>query len=199
MSRTVKKPEIRRQELIDIALRQFISLGYEKASIRSIVKEANGEIGMFYHHFASKEEMFETALKRFNSNYIIAMENIIDKNLEMGFIELLGKIMLETDEAIEKYRDIQPQKVNWQMLSIFHQSTLSALHPVICETISRYIERGKISPPDVELGLLANFVLSGASAVIHDKNISDMNMKNENLKKMLTHLFNIPNLEMSAE
>ena len=42
-----KQPEIRRQELLQIATRQFISQGYDKTSIRSIVGEVGGEIGMF--------------------------------------------------------------------------------------------------------------------------------------------------------
>ena len=52
-----KQSEMRKQELINIAMRQFIMQGYDKTSIRSIVGEAEGEIGMFYHHFASKEEI----------------------------------------------------------------------------------------------------------------------------------------------
>lgn len=64
------QPELRKQELVRIALRQFLQQGYEKTSVRSIVKEANGEIGMFYHHFASKEEIFEAVLEQYNIAYI---------------------------------------------------------------------------------------------------------------------------------
>jgi AcrR family transcriptional regulator len=39
------KPELRKQELLEIAFRQFLQQGYEKHSIRSIVGEADGEIG----------------------------------------------------------------------------------------------------------------------------------------------------------
>ncbi len=37
--RTVKEPEIRRQELIETALKLFLKKGYEKTSVRDILKE----------------------------------------------------------------------------------------------------------------------------------------------------------------
>ena len=84
----MKEPEGRRQELIAIAMQQFMASGYEKTSVRSIVRAADGEVGMFYHHFASKEAIFEAVLDEFNRRYIEKMHDIIQKEGESGFMEL---------------------------------------------------------------------------------------------------------------
>ena len=80
MSRIVKPPDIRKQELINIALKQFLEKGYERTSVRSILKEANGEIGMFYHYFESKSEIYEAALEKYNKKYIKIRFYLLKKN-----------------------------------------------------------------------------------------------------------------------
>ena len=91
MTRIVKAPDVRRQELIGIALKQFLENGYEKTSIRSILKEADGEIGMFYHYFESKKEIYEAALEHYNEKYIAKMTELINAP-GLGFHEKLNQI-----------------------------------------------------------------------------------------------------------
>ena len=49
MKKNSKKPEVRRQELIDVALRLFVERGYESVSVRDILDEIGGTPGMFYY------------------------------------------------------------------------------------------------------------------------------------------------------
>ena len=41
----------KRDEIIDIAMKLFFENGYEATSVRMIMNEVGGEIGMFYHYF----------------------------------------------------------------------------------------------------------------------------------------------------
>ena len=54
----------KRDEILDKAILLFTQNGYEGTSVRMILQEVGGEIGMFYHYFSSKEELFDCAMKR---------------------------------------------------------------------------------------------------------------------------------------
>lgn len=71
LKKNSKKPEIRRQELIDIAAALFAEKGYEAVSVRDILEVVNGAPGMFYYYFKSKQEI-----------YMVAMEQYITRRLE---------------------------------------------------------------------------------------------------------------------
>lgn len=185
------QPELRKQELIEIAFRQFLQQGYEKTSIRSIVGEANGEIGMFYHHFASKEEIFKTVLEKYNTEYISRIENLIRKEKEGPFIDLLEHIFSDLEGSLYEYGNMHRGKVNTQMLIILHHNTLTSLQPIFCELIQEYINRGEISPPQIETGLLTDFLLFGISAVIHDQGEKSIKVKEKAIKALLGRLLGI--------
>ncbi len=57
MTRTVKNPEERRQELIAVAERLFADKGYENTAVSDIVKDIGVGQGTFYHYFRSKEDI----------------------------------------------------------------------------------------------------------------------------------------------
>lgn len=55
MSRIVKKPDIRRQELLDIGIKLFFEAGGKGVSIQEVVKQAEVATGLFYYYFKSKD------------------------------------------------------------------------------------------------------------------------------------------------
>ncbi len=177
MGKSVKKPEIRKKELIDIAFKQFIERGYEKTSIRSIVGEANGEIGMFYHYFASKEEIFNSVLEQYNTTFVEKLKCLVSNSKKLPFSKLLDSILFGLGETISEYSSIQPDTVNTQTLTILHHNTLLVIQPIFCEIIEDYVQRGEIQLPDVNAGIVANFLLYGMSAIIHDHQIENMDIK----------------------
>lgn len=59
MARTVKKADEHKGELIDIATQLFLSNGYARTTIKDIYTTTGGSFGMLYHHFQSKEDIFE--------------------------------------------------------------------------------------------------------------------------------------------
>ena len=185
------RPELRKQELVEIALRQFLQQGYEKTSIRSIVGEANGEIGMFYHHFASKEEIFNAVLEQYNIAYIGKIKHIINEGKELPFWDLLELIFSYMENSLVEYTKINHGAANKQVLMLLHQKTLISLRPIFCKLIHDYIQRGEILPPKTETGLLTDFLLFGISAVIHYNRENDSEGKKEALKALIYRLLGI--------
>ena len=58
----MKKGEKRKQELLQIAYRMFISRGYENTSVDEIIEEAGIAKGTFYYYFETKEQLLEEVI-----------------------------------------------------------------------------------------------------------------------------------------
>ena len=186
------QPEIRKQELIQIAFRQFLELGYAKTSIRSIVGEADGEIGMFYHHFASKEDIFKEVLETYNQQYILKIENIIRENKNEPFINLIDLLFIDLENSLYEYANMNRGSIDNQMLLVLHHQTLTAIHPLFCDLLRDYIQRQEINTPTKDINLLADFILFGISAIIHDQAETDIKEKENTIKELVSKMLDIP-------
>jgi len=58
-NKNVARGEATRSQLVAIATRMFAERGYEDTSIEAVLREAGVSRGSLYHHFASKEALFE--------------------------------------------------------------------------------------------------------------------------------------------
>jgi AcrR family transcriptional regulator len=190
MSRIVKAPDVRRQELIEIALRQFFENGYEKTSIRSILKEANGEIGMFYHYFKSKNEIYEAALENYNEKYVAKIAEIVDAPIQ-SFEEKLNKIFAYMTDSLTEYRLMYSEKANPEIMTILLAKTLLKMVPLFESLILDGLKNNAMEAPVPNTHLLSEFVLFGMSAIIHDITVKSMEQKISHIKMLLYRLLNI--------
>jgi AcrR family transcriptional regulator len=62
-NKNVARGEATRSQLIAVATRMFAAQGYEDTSIEAVLREAGVSRGSLYHHFASKEALFEAVLE----------------------------------------------------------------------------------------------------------------------------------------
>lgn len=61
--RPVKRAEVSRQQILDVAARLFKARGYADTSLRDIGAEVGMKAGSLYYHFASKEELAGEVLR----------------------------------------------------------------------------------------------------------------------------------------
>ena len=54
----------RKESIMDAALRLFSISGYDTITINDITKAAHCSHGLFYHYFASKEELFHAIMEQ---------------------------------------------------------------------------------------------------------------------------------------
>lgn len=102
MPRVVKSPDVRRDELLDIAQRLIADVGYEAMSVESVTQTAGVAKGTFYHYFSSKEDMLGQLLDRLMDGLFASLE---ERRAAAGgnAIAKLGAIL----EASSQYKAMQ--------------------------------------------------------------------------------------------
>lgn len=88
MVRITKDPEVRRNELLDIALGLVQQVGYDAMSVESVTAAAQVAKGTFYHYFASKEELRFQLLERLGAELHHAIASALDANPGDGAAKL---------------------------------------------------------------------------------------------------------------
>lgn len=79
MKRIVKKPEIRRQEIVQTAKALFLEKGYEKSTMQDVMRQLEIAKGTIYHYFKSKEELLEAVIQEMSDEYLAEVKNTVDQ------------------------------------------------------------------------------------------------------------------------
>lgn len=168
----------KKDEIIAAATALFFTEGYEGTSVRQIITAAGGEVGMFYHYFRSKEELFDTVVDRFFTGY--AKE--LTKSMERADTpEKLADIVLcSFDEAMERYRRVEGS-MHWSVSSALHERTLLSLIPAAEKLLERFGYAGGY-PMDIA----AAKVIAVLSAALHSVSFSEM--EDDEKKELLIRL-----------
>jgi AcrR family transcriptional regulator len=64
MARIVKEHAVRRNEILDVALKLVYTKGYEQMTIQDILDDLQISKGAFYHYFDSKQALLEALIER---------------------------------------------------------------------------------------------------------------------------------------
>ena len=156
----------KRDEILDTAMKLFFENGYEATSVRLIMSEVGGEIGMFYHYFKSKEELFDRVTDRFFTGYEAKFGELISsctspEDFADRFLPLFSGSMGE----FARLRD----NMHWTIQYAMSGKTIFALKPAVADAISRWGIN-----TDVPLDILAGQLLYGISATIHSEDFAKM-------------------------
>lgn len=171
MVRVSKPPEIRKQELVDIALALFMERGYEKVSVRDILKEVNGAPGMFYHYFESKQEIYNEAMKQMVNREVKKREQILT-NKSLPIIERFRNVIDVIENGIRSYYKTfnSPDNIPYEETIIMQ--LLTAMAAPVSQVLLEAVEE-RIIP--VEAGVttetahpMALFIIHGCYGLIHN-------------------------------
>ncbi|WP_434278036.1 TetR/AcrR family transcriptional regulator [Acinetobacter sp. CE-15] len=75
---------IREKQILDIAEKQFIELGYDEVSIESIRTAANVSRPMVYDYFGSKDQVYLACVKRARTEYENKLVEVFKSNLPLN-------------------------------------------------------------------------------------------------------------------
>lgn len=174
--RITKDPEVRKQEILDTAIKLFVSKGYEKTSISDIANAMGVSQGLCYRYFASKEEIYEAALYQYS--YFL-MHRALDA------YDYEGKPLLEQIRMMSGSMGgyAEAEKERPELYELFHQSGHHELHDQLFLRISQMLvpvmippllaakNKGEIAITDVETA--AYFFVYGQIGVLRRTDISE--------------------------
>jgi len=172
--RTVKDPEVRKQEILEGAIRFFTQKGYDKTTITDIAKELNISQGLCYRYFSSKEEIYDAAIDEY-AGYIV---NEYLKNRQTD-----RSIHYWIDSIADSLRNLtEAEKDQPDFYKLFHSSQNKKMHnelflrvvekliPHITDILKKAKQKGEIKIDDCEG--IATFGLYGEIGMFFAEGLS---------------------------
>ena len=118
--RTVKEPDVRKQEILDGAIRVFAQKGYDKATIAGSAKELNISLGVCYRYFPSKEDIYYAAIDKYAD--IILEVCICNRKSQMHICDWIENISHSVTQMVAAERN------NESLYLLFHGNNAQKLH-----------------------------------------------------------------------
>ena len=174
--RITKEPEVRKQEILDTALKLFGEKGYEKTSISDIAKTIGVAQGLCYRYFPSKEALFDSAIEQYAD---VLAEQFT--NIEKSDHKTLRQIIEDMPTTIED-RDTK-------YYSVFHGADNKKSHDQlalkVCEKLLQGAQqKGEIQVDDLQTASV--FCVYGQLGILLDNNL-DQSEKAEKIRAFLIY------------
>ena len=184
----------KKEALITTALKLFMENGYENTSVRMILNEVGGEVGMFYHYFKSKDALFEASIAYYFQKYAENFSLITtDTNLPIQVI--LERIFTLFQSVANSYLAVRG-RLHWTVETALRQKTLEALEPSIAALLQRATETGILQQPDVTFQELAAFLIHGVAGFVHQQPVNELTAeffsgKKHGVVRLIANVLNI--------
>ena len=174
----------KRDEIIKTATNLFFEKGYEATSVRMIMEIVNGEIGMFYHYFKSKEELFDRVVEKFFEDYREKFESLIleCKNPD-EFVDSFLPLYAESMNRFALIRD----NMHWTIQYAMSAKTIESMRPAIETLLGNWNVKS-----DIPADILAGQLLYGISATIHSNGFAELD--DEKKRYQIRAFLNVLNL-----
>ena len=163
-NRNVARGEATRGQLIAVARRLFAERGYEDTSIEAVLREAGVSRGSLYHHFASKEALFEavaedveTSIGAQTAGAATGLEGPVEA-LRAGFA---AWIRLAGDPVVNRILLIDgPSVLGWERWRAMEERHALGLIRMVLQMIA---DQGQLRPELV--GTMAHVLLASVNEV----------------------------------
>ena len=163
-NRNVARGEATRGQLIEIATRMFAERGYEDTSIEAVLREAGVSRGSLYHHFASKEALFEAVAEEVETSVgaqTIAAASGLTDPVEAARAASVAWIRLAGDPVVRRILLIDgPSVLGWERWRAMEEHHALGLIRTVLQIIA---DQGKVRPDLV--GTLSHVLLASVNEV----------------------------------
>lgn len=194
MVRVLKAPEVRKQEILDTAMKLFHKKGYDATSIADIAKEMQVVPGLCYRYFASKQEIFDAAIKQYAKESCQEFLTVIQEE-NKPFKDRIDAFMMimSTKEENSRHHDFFHTAGNETFHIQLGMEMFKYLSPYISEEIKKANQRGEITIDDPDL--VTQFILHGQTILwIPPLDNSDDQVFQEHLQKIRGYIYRILNI-----
>jgi len=185
VTRTKKRPEERRAELVKTARQLFSVKGVDQTSVSDIVKAVGVAQGTFYWYFSSKDEVLNVVVEEIVEE-ICNFVSTISKDPKLSALTKFIKIKnVLFDDAISQ-KDVLEHIHRAEHVQ-FHDYLVMEINkrliPMVAEVIKQGVEEGVFNTPYPQEA--AAFILL-ASQALHEENIFS---QNETMKQRVEAYF----------
>ena len=172
MVRTVKAPEVRREDILAVAAELFMRHGYEATAVDQIVRAAAIAKGTFYYYFSSKKAVLE-AIARNVVQRMVEVSQAVEQQPGLGTIEKLCAIFAAQSRVEQQEQalvDDLHRPENRELHDQINMETIKAIGPILANVIQQGCQEGIFDVPD-PLSTV-QFLLAG-SQVLFDRDAFD--------------------------
>lgn len=165
--RVTKKPEERRQELVDIADRLFTERDFDDVKISDIVAEANVAQGTYYYYFKKKEDIVYAVIEKKIMDMAAHLKETIvtlpfsnKKKFEIvmqGLFQPPGQ-----DEPIF----VMMSHLNETMHMAIDKIRKEQIAPIIAGIVQDGVDHGEFRKIE-HVGIIVDLIFDGISGIIH--------------------------------
>jgi AcrR family transcriptional regulator len=142
--RIVKPAEVRKQEVLECAMRLFAAQGYERTSINQIIAELGLSKGAFYHHYESKEDLVEALAEMYAEEATARARSV----LEDESLDAFGRLSM----FLSRMRNTKMESM---------ETLQAAFAPIFLERNSGLYERTQAAVNNVVRPILARIIAEG--------------------------------------
>jgi TetR/AcrR family transcriptional regulator, transcriptional repressor for nem operon len=150
MARTVKPDEYasKRNEILDVALRQMVTRGFGQVVIQDILKEIQISSGAFHHYFESRDALLEAIILRILEESEKPLLPIIhDPNLSaiqklQGFFGTLDQLRIAHKEDVVQLERVWYGDENAVVRQRMNEAVVEQRAPLLNEIVRQGIQEG---------------------------------------------------------
>ena len=134
----MKKRERRKQEVLQIAYRMFISRGYENTSVDEIIEEADIAKGTYYYYFETKEQMLEEVIGMMIDQEMEAAGRILQAEIPVPqkIIGMISSLRPTQEERPIEGALMQPENI------VMHEKIRKKIVEMAVPLLSKVVEEG---------------------------------------------------------
>lgn len=137
------------ENIITISAKLFAEKGYDKTSMQDIVNAVGMSKGGIFHHFSSKEDIFNAVMERQFEQILETINQWFDEMKGLTAKEKLRGLIrrnLMDDKIIKESSNMVSSAIESpQIILAFTQNNVKKLAPIIADVIREGIEDGSIS------------------------------------------------------
>ena len=166
MTRTTKKPQERRLEIIKTAEKLFRENGYSNTPVDAIIKEMGVAKGTYYYYFKSKEDVLE-AIVEHQLDQIVTMAEQVADDVSMDALTKMRMLLSDSRIGDEDTGEIVEQlhlPANRELHEITNIQTILKLSPIFAKIVEQG-NREKVFNTEYPLETM-QFLLTGGQFLL---------------------------------
>jgi AcrR family transcriptional regulator len=170
--RIVKPAIVRKQEVLDAAMRLFATRGYDNTSVNDVIAAIGISKGAFYHHFASKEDLVEALAFRYAAEAAVRAQGVLD-DASLDCFERLSRFLSRMrDDKVEMnpefYAAFAPvfRPENIALYERTREACNAVIRPLLVRIVTEGVAEKTFDTPDPEAAVEVILHLMGSTRPI---------------------------------